>query len=635
MLTSVCSAAVEKGAIRWIFDALPPSGARRGGNPSEHAFRHTLETLVREVIQNANDQAVGWPAVRFRFIELADERLEAFQRAMAWPTLLPHLKGSAATKGGRTVGEFLTKLESTRRLLLLQIEDRNTEGLTGAESDGESHFRALCKDTLYSHKSSDAAGGSYGLGKSVLWTFSGLATVLFNSVLLSHLEGQVSPRLIGRAELPSHALRSARSDKWFTGPGWFGQLARVVRAGIRAESVWDMSAYELASDLCLAREDRHGTSILIVGFRDPTSERTDEVSDLIKRISTATTKFFWPAMVMDMRRLRVSVGDEQNQTSVELGADRSVRPFVDCYRRRAEATASLQQVGDIALRAIPIDLPNRRDGTKGQPGTVDLVVRLAAEGSRDRYLGHVAIFRGPGMVVRYWDRSSLTIGMRPFHAVLVAGHARNPRAPSEADKQVEQFLRAAEPPGHDDWLPTSKLKQSYKRGYAIALRRLKDRVGAELRKLLVLKPTQGSVGPDRLQKRFPIGDRPGGNTESSVFSFTGLTAGFEAGRWHFEGEIESKPNDHGRKGLGWKVRLVLNELGDDGQPMGRIAIDSLVVDTTEDARVTLDDGVALIHPSHRVRSVFFHGHSCQLDEAELLPGQLGIELTSEQTAEGS
>ncbi|MFW6053743.1 MAG: hypothetical protein ACOC9J_02910, partial [Persicimonas sp.] len=42
--------------IAWIFDPTPASGKRRGGNPSEYAFEGDLETFVREVIQNANDQ---------------------------------------------------------------------------------------------------------------------------------------------------------------------------------------------------------------------------------------------------------------------------------------------------------------------------------------------------------------------------------------------------------------------------------------------------------------------------------------------------------------------------------------------------------------------------------------------------
>lgn len=46
-------------SVGWLFDGLPPSGARRGGDPSEYVFRHDIESFVREVVQNANDQALG------------------------------------------------------------------------------------------------------------------------------------------------------------------------------------------------------------------------------------------------------------------------------------------------------------------------------------------------------------------------------------------------------------------------------------------------------------------------------------------------------------------------------------------------------------------------------------------------
>jgi hypothetical protein len=56
-------------------------------------------------------------------------------------------------------------------------------------------------DEIPSATTDSAAGGSYGLGKSVLWSFSGLSTVLFNSILLEEPLGRRSPRLIGHTEL--------------------------------------------------------------------------------------------------------------------------------------------------------------------------------------------------------------------------------------------------------------------------------------------------------------------------------------------------------------------------------------------------------------------------------------------------
>ena len=79
----------------WIFDDLPPSGARRGGDPSEHAFKQDLDTFVREVIQNANDQSRGHPEVLFSFKELSGPELTAFQHALDWATLTEHIRATA------------------------------------------------------------------------------------------------------------------------------------------------------------------------------------------------------------------------------------------------------------------------------------------------------------------------------------------------------------------------------------------------------------------------------------------------------------------------------------------------------------------------------------------------------------
>lgn len=85
---------------RWLFDTLPPSGAKRGGDPSEHAFKHDLETFVRGVIKNANDQATGTPVVALELLELEGEALESFQRAIAWDELQAHLRAEPARARG-------------------------------------------------------------------------------------------------------------------------------------------------------------------------------------------------------------------------------------------------------------------------------------------------------------------------------------------------------------------------------------------------------------------------------------------------------------------------------------------------------------------------------------------------------
>lgn len=555
----------------WIFDELPPSGARRGGDPASHVFEASLRTFVREVVQNASDQAAdGAPQVHFRFHELGGAALEAFLDALGWSTLRPHLEAASRTRGGRGIQAALEELDRRGRLRLLVIEDRETVGLTGAELEGESHFRALCKDTLYSHKRTDEAGGSYGLGKSVLWGFSGLATVLFNSRLSAELPGQTSPRLIGRAELPTHAV-GARPPRWFAGSGWFGH--KVTSPGIHAESLWAEAAEQLAAKLLLARTDAEstGTSILVVGFRDPTSETERSLEELAREVQRAIERELWPALAMPGLPLVAWVAAEAAGKRITERDLQLVRPFVDCYQRRGSTLQTLGAAGDVVVRELELDVPARKDGAEqAVRGRVRLCVRLFDEGERHELAGQVAMFRGPGMVVRYLDRRALAAAARPFHAVVACGEARAPEAPLPSDRAVERFLRAAEPPGHDRWETTATLKAEYARGYAKALEQLHKRVDEALKGIVSEAPRQGRRGPERLSRRFPLGQKGGGGGSPSAFRFLGLSARFEDGRWVFSGEVRPAAPL-----ASWACEIRLAEVGEDGAEVSAIEIGAL------------------------------------------------------------
>jgi hypothetical protein len=574
---------VKKGGserIEWVFDPLPASGARRGGDPASHVFRQSVSSFVREVVQNANDQRIENESaeIHFRFVELRGPALEEFRRAVAWETLAPHLREAAKTTGGRNLKEFLAEHEKRDRLVLLVIEDRNTVGLTGDERDGESHFRALCKDTLFSHKQTDSAGGSYGLGKSILWAFSGLSTVLFNSVLS---DGSASPRLFGRAELPSHAA--------YAGSGWFG---RVIESGpvAYAESVWAMPAAERASRLKLARPDASGTSISILGFRDPASDADRSIVDLEQEIRAAVVREFWPAMVMPGAPLQVWVAPRPLLPERDFAA---VRPFIEAYRGRISERAILEEPGQVVVKELEVELPARRDGKQAERALVRLCVRLADEATHDKLAGHIAWFRGAGMVVWYKDRSNLALGARPFHAVVACGEARNPDAPTAGDRALERFLRSAEPPGHDVWESTATLKAEYRAGYAKALEQLKRRVEDELKAIVVAQPRHGKQGPDRLRKRFPLGTKGGKGSGPSAFSFQAIDAHIDGDRWHFRAEVRPAA----ARSAAWRCDLRIAEIGEDGLEIRTIPVETV---RASHGVVRIEDGVASIDVTGKV-----------------------------------
>jgi hypothetical protein len=584
---------VKPVEVDWVFDALPPSGARRGGDPAKHAFEASLRVFVREVVQNAVDQAMPGepPDVHFRFQELQGAALERFFEVLQWRSLRAHLAAAASARGGTAIQKALAEIERRKRLLVLLIEDRDTVGLTGHEDEGDSHFRALCKDTLYSHKQSAAAGGSYGLGKSVLWGFSALSTVLFHSQLSEELPGQESPRLIGRTELPTHTLVGRKpGEASFAGSGWFGR--KTAKAPYRAESLWAHPARETAEALGLQRHDaeRTGTSILVLGFRDPAADAERTPAELAEGIRGAIEREFWPAIAMRRLSTWVAAGGGGLLSEREF---KLARPFFDCYRRsclgpaaseRAHAgeafgdlsNEALIDAGDVVYRDLEVEIPARRDDAMpATKGHVRLAVRLCGEHEGSELMGHVAMFRSPGMVVRYMDQRGLVKSSRPFHALVACGTARAPEAILDSDRAIERFLRAAEPPGHDRWDVTETLKNDYERGYKKALDQLSSKVIETLKLLLLDSPTQGKRGPERLRKKFPLGIKGsgGGGGARSAFRFSDVQARFEAGRWWFRGEVRPVS-----KLPSWACEIRLAEIGEDGGKVGEVAVESMTAD---------------------------------------------------------
>src|SRR5215218_7647615 len=259
---------ISSESLHWVFDPAPPSGARQGGLATAHVIEPELDKFVREVLQNARDQRTNDEIVRvhFAFHRLDGEFKDRFLDCMGWEELEPHLE-AAANQGGVTIGPQLERAlhQATEDfpLLVLRIDDSGTRGLMGGEDEPGGNFNALTRNTLVTGEDSRYRGGSFGLGKSVLWRFSSLSTVLFSSRIEEGPQWRF--RLFGRTELPFH--RTDNSRLW-AGPGWFGLEQEAGTGRRRAVSGWDEQVEDLARKIFLDRPARlgTGTTILVVGF---------------------------------------------------------------------------------------------------------------------------------------------------------------------------------------------------------------------------------------------------------------------------------------------------------------------------------------------------------------------------------
>lgn len=612
----------------WFFFSGGPGVPRYGDDPTKHAVNHDTETFVREVLQNANDQRTETDApveVTFRFTQLdGDDKADYLDRLGWHDGLGERIETVAETDDKRGYERFTTQVnDADEPLRLLTIEDRNTTGLTGTWNE-DSNYAALVRDELYSSKEDDTAGGSYGLGKSVLWTFSEASTVVFNSYPQDRPTDD-GPRLIARTKLPTHHLHG--DDDTYQGAGW---LCRPHHTGdgIRPEAITGDRATTLADGLRIDRPTDSGTSAMVVGFRNPTRDTRPDLDELAREVRDAAVKYFWPAIYQNDLTVEVETPDETLEASVDSVS--AIKPFVTAYEQRFDDANNLTNPSDVAGLDIPFSLPPRADGTDTQDGTVRLAAQLASPTHDETYLNRVALFRGTGMVVKYFDQSRIAYADRNFFGVLACGEARPKNTPTAADHEIDRFLRYAEPPDHDEWESTENLREQYQRGFRTALDEMFDTVRDGLRHLVSKRTQNEDALSDRVLKRFPIhGNGSGRHSIASptrVFDITSYSR-FEDDHWTFGGTIEPLEDEF----EGWRATISLAGVGEDGSRYDHLPIADVAVD---------DDAVTINQSNHDVvlvgddtaTSVEFTGTSEPVGSSHVLSGDVGrteLELEAE------
>jgi len=615
----------------WFFFSGGPGAPRYGGDPTKHAVDHDAESFVREVVQNANDQRLDNDdpvEVRFRFVTLTGEERSDFLEALGWDSQLrDQLRAVADRDTGRGYDRFLNRVDGDSELRLLIVEDRNTTGLNG-RWDEDSNYAALVRDELYSSKQDDTAGGSYGLGKSVLWTFSGASTVLFNSYPIDTPNGETPPRFVGRTKLPTHELDGVT----YQGAGWLCD-PRETEDGPRPRSLWETEAADLAERLKLTRPDVSGTSAMVVGFRDPTRDERPGLTELAEQFEEAAVKYFWPAMYRGDLRVVVETPDDEYEADVESVP--SISPFVECFEQRDTESTELDEPGDVAGLDVPLNVPARADGTETPDGSVRLAARLASPADDDTYLNRVAMFRGAGMVVKYYDQSRVAFGNRNFHGVLAAGEARSEGRSTDGDREVDRFLRFSEPPEHDEWISTENLREQYKRGFRKALDGMFDTTRDGLRHLISRSSGDADALSDKVLKRFPIHEervrRRSVSNPSPVFEIDSSSE-YENGRWRFEGRIEPVEEEFD----GWTAEVSMQGVGEDGSTYDRVPIDTVNV-SEDDVSVKCEDGVATIVADTDASVVQFEGETARVATGQtstVAVGETRLEVHAELRTAG-
>lgn len=470
-----------KSTPRWWFEEVPCGRSRKQGLIQKKTFSRDLETFVREILQNSTDarEDDSEPVrVSFRLREFEDR--SAFEEALLWDDLYAHVKAGGEDQDGHGLTDYVEYLENGGTFRTLAIEEENAKGIQGNEEDQDSDYAALIRDPGASNKGG-STGGRHGLGSTLLWVASGFQTVLFNSTLADELPDQTSPRLVGRCFIPTHELSSGDC---YANDGWYGAESGMAREELkRPESIWNGPAEWLAADLGMARPDATGTTILIPGFRDPTDPAMDDQPDpeeFCQIFERVTAEYFWPAIRGGILEVDIDMcGHEASLTADTIQEHSLVAPFVECYDQIHDAPNSFEGPGTVAKVDKEYDIVSKKESECDEDeeyptpseGEVTVAARKAnpsdTEGLASEHLGEIALFRGPGMVVKYKAGHHLGHSGK-YHALLAAGKART--APGEShsasDEAVDDFLAMAEPPMHNRWYgrKNDELKAQYESG---------------------------------------------------------------------------------------------------------------------------------------------------------------------------
>lgn len=559
---------MDKSALEWVFDPIPPSGALSGGDVTSYVFPHELDTLVREVIQNSSDQQLdkNEPVrVEFEFQRLRGEARRRLLTAIGWEGIFPHLEDVAQAES--LISGRVKKLlaESTDELVVLFIRDFNTRGLHGDEAGTEGNFGPLCRHKLVTTDDKTLGGGSHGLGKAVLWSFSGIATVAFSSVPC-HPKDADRLRYIARAELPFHETTVRHA-----GSGWYGKPVEVPE-GSRSDSAWGSGEDLGLEGTGLNRSLKEcGTTILIPFFFEPNQEEQRPCAEIAADALASIRRWFWPALHHGSLEAEVIVSEDGREISRSAATSEhgDVRPFVEAWTLPTTGDVATEPM-DIAEHEVALTPPKRLGSSESLTGRTIVRVRRAADSeSSHPELNKVAYVRGARMVVKYQRPRQLPLDGGGIFGTLRTGLAVDASPESEA---VEEFLRASEPPAHDDWKSgTNRLSSEYAKGSKKRLNEFRANVDEAILRLCRTIPPAEGLGPQLLAKLFPAGSGPGSKPAKTAYKVVFGPSSFEAPEWRCSMTV-TKP----KGATGWSVdgRLKLDSESGRGKRLDVIEVAS-------------------------------------------------------------
>jgi len=226
----------------------------------------------------------------------------------------------------------------------------------------------------------------------------------------------------------------------------------------------------------------------------------------------------------------------------------------------------LDEAHDVVRRSVTLKVPSRSIEPKHEPYDHEAILLVAQADDEEDVRqeagsGTITYLRGSHMVVSSPRVRALPIGARPFHAVVLAGEASGELP---ADRAADRFLRASEPPAHDEWTGTPEIKASYARGGTTAISIFDSEVKRVVREIIRQPSHNLSDGPDALKELIRISPPTTAGKRPRVKRVLGHEID-EAGAWVItEATVTLPVRPNGR---GWTLSPVLRFGTESGAPI--------------------------------------------------------------------
>lgn len=410
-----------------------------------------LQTVIREAVQNSWDARMksGTPQFVVHLRQLSDDEMKVIREVV----FDDYVRESAK--------DCLSGFLKQRNPWILELSDVGTSGLGGptdasviTRDDEDSDFVDFVRN-VGTPRDTAHGGGTYGYGKSSLYSLSKWGTIIIDSQ--TRYKSRDERRLIACRVASSFIVEKGANRGKYTGRHWWG---KCDYSGEGLDPVGGRTAHTVSRKIgALERGDEdYGTSIMIL---DPFMEdRPEKVMNAIQR---ALLWNFWPKMVKYQDK-----GDSMTFRTLLNGSELVLPELDDCPPLDIFASALRKlKSGD----GTPIDCrsPKKHLGLlrieKEPKG-----VRRPGFGPQDDGMfpeaaSHVALMRPAELVVKYLEGNLLPPTAEWGGVFICSG-----------EDDVEHAFAMSEPPAHDDWCFSSMPKGNAKTFVRVALRRIREQM---------------------------------------------------------------------------------------------------------------------------------------------------------------